>query len=71
MQREAEQAVHAALASLDDTQREALQLAFFGGLSQSEIAQVTGAPLGTVKGRIRLAMRHLRAILAPQTGDVT
>ena len=71
MQREAEQAVHAALASLDDTQREALQLAFFGGLSQSEIAQVTGVPLGTVKGRIRLAMRRLRAILAPQTGDVT
>ncbi len=71
MQREAERDVHAALATLDDAQREALQLAFFGGLSQSEIAQVTGAPLGTVKGRIRLAMRHLRAILAPQTGDAT
>ena len=71
MQREAERDVHAAIATLDDVQREALQLAFFGGLSQSEIAQVTGAPLGTVKGRIRLAMRHLRAILAPQTGDAT
>jgi len=71
MQREAERDVHAAIATLDDAQREALQLAFFGGLSQSEIAQVTGAPLGTVKGRIRLAMRHLRAILAPQTGDAT
>jgi RNA polymerase sigma-70 factor (ECF subfamily) len=71
MQREAERAVHAALATLDDVQREALHLAFFGGLSQSEIAQVTGAPLGTVKGRIRLAMRHLRTILAPQAGDAT
>lgn len=71
MQREAERDVYAALAALDDVQREVVELAFFGGLSQTRIAALTGAPLGTVKGRVRLAMRHLRALLAPPAGDPT
>jgi RNA polymerase sigma-70 factor (ECF subfamily) len=71
MQRESERDVQAAIATLDDVQREALELAYFGGLSQSEIAELTGAPLGTVKGRIRLAMQHLRAHLTTRPGDAT
>jgi RNA polymerase sigma-70 factor (ECF subfamily) len=71
MQRESERDVQAAIATLEDAQREVLELAYFGGLSQSEIAELTGAPLGTVKGRIRLAMQHLRAFLTARAGDAT
>jgi RNA polymerase sigma-70 factor (ECF subfamily) len=52
--------VRAAVASLPREQREVLSLAFWSGLSQTEIAQRTGAPLGTVKSRVRLAMARLR-----------
>ena len=52
-----------ALAELPAEQREVLELAFYGGLSQSEIAERTGIPLGTVKTRTLLAMRKLRAAL--------
>jgi RNA polymerase sigma-70 factor (ECF subfamily) len=52
--------VATALAVLPDAQREAVELAYFGGLSQSEIAARTGVPLGTVKGRMRLALVALR-----------
>ena len=53
--------VHASLRTLSTEQREAIQLAYFGGLSHREIAEVTGIPLGTVKSRLRLAMAHLRS----------
>jgi RNA polymerase sigma-70 factor (ECF subfamily) len=56
--------VASALAELPSTQREALTLAYFHGLSHSEIAERLGVPLGTVKGRIRLALDALRK-LAP------
>lgn len=52
--------VLAAMGQLPSEQREALELAYFGGLSQSEIAERTSQPLGTVKTRIRLAMQKLR-----------
>jgi RNA polymerase sigma-70 factor (ECF subfamily) len=53
-----------ALRTLPEEQREALQLAYFEGLSQSEIAERTGQPLGTIKTRTRLAMQKLRDLLA-------
>jgi RNA polymerase sigma-70 factor, ECF subfamily len=55
--------VTAALAQLPAEQREALELGYYGGLSQSEIAERTGQPLGTVKTRMRLAMQKLRSQL--------
>ena len=55
--------VVAALAGASAEQREALELGYFGGLSQTEIAERTGQPLGTVKTRMRLAMQKLRGQL--------
>jgi RNA polymerase sigma-70 factor (ECF subfamily) len=55
--------VRAAIEDLGPDQRETVRLAFFAGLTQIEIAERTGAPLGTVKSRLRLAFRRLRAAL--------
>lgn len=52
--------VHSALEELPDDQRRALQLAYFGGLSQTEIAAFLDEPLGTIKTRMRLGMHKLR-----------
>lgn len=57
------QRVRAAVASLPEEQRRALSLAYFDGLSHSEIAAALREPLGTVKTRIRLAMQKLRQLL--------
>lgn len=57
-------AIQSALGTLPGVQRAAIELAYFGGLSQSEIAQVTGLPLGTIKSRIRFGMHALQAALA-------
>ena len=61
--------VVAALNDLPAEQREALELGYFGGLSQSEIAERTGQPLGTVKTRMRLAMQKLRGQLQILSSD--
>jgi RNA polymerase sigma-70 factor (ECF subfamily) len=52
-----------ALAELPAEQRETIELAYFGGKSQTEIAAQQGVPLGTVKGRTRLALEKLRGLL--------
>jgi RNA polymerase sigma-70 factor (ECF subfamily) len=64
LRREAGREVRGVLADLPEDQLKVVQLAYFGGLSHTEIAEVLGMPLGTVKGRMRLAMEKLRATLA-------
>lgn len=59
-------AVRAALEVLPAEQKLAIQLAYFGGLTQQEIANKLGQPLGTVKTRIRLGMQKMRGALQPR-----
>jgi RNA polymerase sigma-70 factor (ECF subfamily) len=61
---EARALVSSALADLTSPQREVLELAFYDGLSQAEIAARTGTPLGTVKSRTRMALERLRQTFA-------
>jgi RNA polymerase sigma factor (sigma-70 family) len=56
-------AVRTAMRALPPEQREVLELMYFGGLSQTQVAETTGAPLGTVKSRALLGMRRMRAEL--------
>lgn len=56
--------VRAALGRLPDAQREALVLAYWGGLTADQIAERTGIPLGTAKSRIRLGLSRLRSELS-------
>ena len=62
--------VATALSRLSPVHRELLVLAYFEGLSQREISDHTGTPLGTVKSRTTAAMRALREILADPDGRV-
>ena len=55
--------VRVALDVLSDVQREAIELAYFGGLTQQEIAERTATPLGTVKSRMRLGLLAMRRTL--------
>lgn len=57
--------VRGALGALSDVQREAIELAYFSGLTQVEIAERTNTPLGTVKSRMRLGLLAMRRELRP------
>lgn len=61
--------VRRALAALPPEQRQVIALSFYGGYAQSEIAARLGIPLGTVKGRARLALAKLRTALADEAAS--
>jgi RNA polymerase sigma-70 factor (ECF subfamily) len=63
---EAAGVVRAAVRLLPDSQRQVVELAYFGGLSYREVAQAVGIPEGTAKSRLRLAMAKLESVLDRQ-----
>lgn len=62
--------VRASLAALPEAQRIVIEMAYFGGLSQSEIAADLREPLGTIKTRMRMGMGKLRQVLIPLRSEV-
>jgi RNA polymerase sigma-70 factor (ECF subfamily) len=66
LRREAARQVRGALSVLPADQMRVIELAYFGGLTHSEIAEMLGMPLGTVKGRMRLGMEKIRTQLAEE-----
>lgn len=59
--------VRAALEALPQAQRRTIELAYFGGYTHVELAQIMGVPLGTVKGRMRIGLQKLRRALERET----
>ena len=55
--------VQAALRHLPEAQREALELAYYGGFTQTELAERLGQPVGTIKSRMFTGLAHLRELL--------
>jgi RNA polymerase sigma-70 factor (ECF subfamily) len=68
IRRETARRVRGALTELPAEQSEVIGLAYFGGFTHSEIAEMLGMPLGTVKGRMRLGLEKIRATLAERMG---
>jgi RNA polymerase sigma-70 factor (ECF subfamily) len=66
LRREAAREVRGVLRELPGDQMRVIELAYFGGLTHSQIADMLGMPLGTVKGRMRLGMEKIRTRLAEQ-----
>jgi RNA polymerase sigma-70 factor (ECF subfamily) len=64
--REEAETIRDMLDALPAEQSRVIELAYFGGFTHSEIAEMLGAPIGTVKGRMRLGLEKLRGQLAPQ-----
>jgi RNA polymerase sigma-70 factor (ECF subfamily) len=64
VRRETAQEVRGAIKELPEDQSRVVQLAYYGGFSHSEIAEMLSEPLGTIKGRMRLGMDKIRATLA-------
>ena len=63
--------VQTALRSLPDAQREALELAYYGGFSQSELAERLGQPIGTIKSRMFAGLSRLRELLGEPGTEVS
>jgi RNA polymerase sigma-70 factor, ECF subfamily len=68
VRRDVARRVRGALGQLPQEQSQVIALAYFGGFSHSEIASMLGAPLGTIKGRMRLGLEKLRDTLADGLG---
>jgi RNA polymerase sigma factor (sigma-70 family) len=61
--------VQGALAQLPDQQREAIELAYYGGFTQAQLAERLGQPLGTIKSRVFNGLGRLRELLAEGTAE--
>ncbi len=68
VRRETARELRGALGALPSDQSRVIELAYFGGFSQSEIAKMLNMPLGTVKGRMRLGLEKLRGRMAEGLG---
>lgn len=68
--KEKSERIREALSYLKEDQRKIVELFYFHGYSQDRISKDLDIPLGTVKGRIRLALQHLRKRLEPERGDL-
>jgi RNA polymerase sigma-70 factor (ECF subfamily) len=68
--REEARTVRAALETLPDQQTKVIELAYFGGFTHTQIAEMLDMPIGTVKGRMRLGLEKLRRQLAGEYGEL-